>query len=117
MFEVGFTEVIVIAVVALIVLGPQRLPKAARMAGRFIRKARMSFENLKSEIEREIDADEMKQQFQKMRDETEHSISKPLLEAEQVIGDALHDAEGRLRNPLAASIETPVEAQSAEKPA
>ena len=60
MFEVGFSEIAVIAVIALIVLGPERLPKAARMAGTFLRKARRSFESLKLEVERELEADELK---------------------------------------------------------
>lgn len=63
MFEVGFSEMAVIAIIALIVLGPERLPKAARMAGTFLRKARQSFENLKTEVERELEADELKKQF------------------------------------------------------
>lgn len=63
MFEVGFSEIAVIAVIALIVLGPERLPKAARMVGTFMRKARRSFENLKYEVERELEADELKKQF------------------------------------------------------
>lgn len=63
MFEVGFSEIAVIAVIALIVLGPERLPKAARMVGTFMRKARRSFESLKYEVERELEADELKKQF------------------------------------------------------
>ena len=63
MFEVGFSEIAVIAVIALIVLGPERLPKAARMAGTFLRKARRSFESLKLEVERELEADELKKQL------------------------------------------------------
>ncbi len=63
MFEVGFSEIVVIAIIALIVLGPERLPKAARMAGTFMRKARRSFESLKMEVERELEADELKKQF------------------------------------------------------
>jgi Tat protein translocase TatB subunit len=51
LFEVGFSELLVIAVVALLVLGPERLPRAARMAGSFMRKARNSFEGLKAEVE------------------------------------------------------------------
>ena len=53
----------VIAIIALIVLGPERLPKAARMAGTFLRKARQSFESLKSEVERELEADDLKKQL------------------------------------------------------
>lgn len=63
MFEVGFSEIAIIAVMALIVLGPERLPKAARMVGTFLRKARRSFESLKYEVERELEADELKKQF------------------------------------------------------
>lgn len=63
MFEVGFSEIAVIAVIALIVLGPERLPKAARMVGTFLRKARRSFESLKHEVERELEADELKKHF------------------------------------------------------
>ena len=40
MFDIGFSELLVIAVVALLVLGPERLPKAARFAGLWVRKAR-----------------------------------------------------------------------------
>ena len=40
MFDVGFSELLVIAVVALVVLGPERLPRAARMAGLGVRRAR-----------------------------------------------------------------------------
>lgn len=40
MFDIGFSELLVIAVVALVVLGPERLPKAARFAGLWVRRAR-----------------------------------------------------------------------------
>jgi sec-independent protein translocase protein TatB len=63
MFEVGFSEIAIIAVMALIVLGPERLPRAARMVGTFMRKARRSFESLKYEVERELEAEELKKQF------------------------------------------------------
>ena len=60
MFDVGMSEVFVIALVALIVLGPEKLPKAARMLGTFMRKARSSFDSLKQEVEREIEADALR---------------------------------------------------------
>ena len=40
MFDVGFSELVLIALVALVVLGPERLPKAARLAGLWVRRAR-----------------------------------------------------------------------------
>ncbi len=60
MFDVGFWELAVIAVVALMVLGPERLPRAARTAGLWISKARRTVTTMKAEIERELDVEEMK---------------------------------------------------------
>ena len=60
MFDVGFWELAVIAVVALMVLGPERLPRAARTAGLWISKARRTVTTMKAEIERELDMEAMK---------------------------------------------------------
>ena len=63
MFDIGFSELLVIAVVALVVLGPERLPKAARFAGLWVRRARNQWDSVKDELERELHADEIKRQF------------------------------------------------------
>jgi sec-independent protein translocase protein TatB len=60
MFDVGISELALIGVVALIVLGPERLPKAARMAGALLRRLRGSWNSLRYELEREVAADELK---------------------------------------------------------
>jgi len=60
MFDIGFSELVVIAVVALIVLGPERLPRAARFAGLWIRRARAQWYSVKSELERELAAEDIK---------------------------------------------------------
>lgn len=60
MFDVGMGEVGLIAVVALLVLGPERLPVAARTVGAVLRKARQSWQSVRSEIERELAAEELK---------------------------------------------------------
>ena len=60
MFDVGFSEVLIIAVVALIVLGPERLPKAARFAGLWVRRARAQWYSVKAELERELATEELK---------------------------------------------------------
>lgn len=60
MFDVGFVELLVIGVVALLVLGPERLPAAARMVGGLLRKARNSWNSLRGELEREFAAEELK---------------------------------------------------------
>lgn len=71
MFEVGFGELLLVALVALIVLGPERLPIAARMAGLWIGRLRRSFNSLKVEVEREIGADEIRRQLH-----NEHILEK-----------------------------------------
>lgn len=60
MFDVGMGEIGLIAVVALLVLGPERLPGAARTAGVLLRKARESWQSVRVEIERELAAEELK---------------------------------------------------------
>lgn len=67
MFDLGFTELLLVAVVALIVLGPERLPKAARFAGLWVRRARAQWYSVKSELERELAAEELKQSLQDSR--------------------------------------------------
>mgnify|MGYP003489734116 FL=1 len=60
MFDLGFVELLVIGVVALLVLGPERLPAAARTVGGLLRKARSSWNSLRGELEREFAAEELK---------------------------------------------------------
>ncbi|KAF1686925.1 twin-arginine translocase subunit TatB [Pseudoxanthomonas broegbernensis] len=64
MFDIGFGELLLIAVVALVVLGPERLPKAARFAGLWVRRARAQWYSVKAELERELQADELKRSLQ-----------------------------------------------------
>ena len=68
MFDVGFSELLLIAVVALVVLGPERLPKAARFAGLWVRRARQQWDSVKQELERELEAEELKRDMQKVRE-------------------------------------------------
>ncbi|HEX7990024.1 MAG TPA: Sec-independent protein translocase protein TatB [Stenotrophomonas sp.] len=67
MFDIGFSELLLIAVVALVVLGPERLPKAARFAGLWVRRARNQWDSVKQELERELHAEELKRNLQDVR--------------------------------------------------
>lgn len=67
MFDFSFGELGLIAIVALVVLGPERLPKVARTAGFFARKARASWQSMRQEIERELQADDLKQSLGEAR--------------------------------------------------
>lgn len=60
MFDVGFWEILLILVLALVVIGPERLPGAARQAGLFVGKARRYIEGVRNEVESELDINEFK---------------------------------------------------------
>lgn len=64
MFDIGFFELAVIGVVALIVIGPERLPQVARTAGLWFGRIRKFVGNVKADIDREIKADELKRVLQ-----------------------------------------------------
>lgn len=68
MFDVSLIELAVIALVALLVLGPEKLPRAARTVGLYVRKARQSWYSVRSEIERELAADELKRSLKQTED-------------------------------------------------
>jgi sec-independent protein translocase protein TatB len=63
MFGVSFSELLLVGLVALLVLGPERLPGAARTAGLWIGRLKRSFNSIKTEIERELGADEIRRQL------------------------------------------------------
>lgn len=67
MFDVGFFELLIIGIIALLVLGPERLPGAVRMVGLTIGRIKRGFADVKSQVEREIGADEIRQQLHNER--------------------------------------------------
>lgn len=60
MFDFGFTEMLLVAVVALVVLGPERLPKVARQAGEWIGKLQRYVNDVKSDINRQMELEELR---------------------------------------------------------
>lgn len=100
MFDIGFSELLVIAVVALLVLGPERLPKAARFAGLWVRKARAQWYSVKSEFEREMASDELKRSVGNPLGDLRSALGearKDLDDAGRHVGDALRDTEALAR--------------------
>ena len=95
MFDLGFSELLVIAVVALVVLGPQRLPKAARFAGLWVRKARAPWYSVTSEFEREMAAEDLKRSIgdptRDLRRDAE-DIRRELDETSAQVGATLREA-------------------------
>ena len=94
MFDFSFGELMVVALVALVVLGPERLPKAARFTGLWVRRARAQWYSVKSELEQELASDELRRSLHASR-------------------DAMREAEGQLRD-FAGDIERPATATEPE---
>jgi Tat protein translocase TatB subunit len=69
---IGFTEMLLLAVIALIVVGPQKLPRIARTLGQLTRQARNAWQNLQSELQSELDAENNK----KIMDSTREMMEK-----------------------------------------
>ncbi|NIK65038.1 Sec-independent protein translocase protein TatB [Xanthomonas cannabis] len=97
MFDIGVGELTLIAIVALVVLGPERLPKAARFAGLWVRRARAQWDSVKQELERELEAEELKRSLQDVQAslrEAEDQLRHKQQQVEQG-ARALHDDVGR----------------------
>lgn len=68
MFEIGFWELALVGVVALLVVGPEKLPGLARTAGLWVGKARRMIADVKAEVDRELQLEELKQSFRQQAD-------------------------------------------------
>jgi len=62
MIEISFGKLVLLALVALIVLGPEKLPHAARTAGALLRRVRSGWDSVRAEVERELQVEEIKRQ-------------------------------------------------------
>ena len=96
MFDVGFSEFVLIGIIALVVIGPERLPKVARTLGHLAGRLRRYVEDVKSDINREIELDELR----KMRDTMQQAASS----FESQVKSGLNSAENEI-NQFAASAE------------
>ena len=67
MFDIGFSELVIIAVVALIVIGPERLPKTARTLGHLFGRLQRYVNDVKSDINREMELEELRKLQQEMK--------------------------------------------------
>ncbi|MFC7301770.1 Sec-independent protein translocase protein TatB [Cognatiluteimonas weifangensis] len=88
MFDIGFSELLVIAVVALLVLGPERLPKAARLTGLWVRRARAQWHAVRAELERDLAAEDLRRSL--------HDTQAAMREAQAALREAGDDAQRAL---------------------
>ena len=87
MFDIGFSELMVIAVVALVVIGPERLPKVARTAGHLIGRLQRYVNDVKADINREMELEELKKfkaEFEKSAQSVESQVNAELHKTEEI---------------------------------
>lgn len=114
MFDIGFWELTIIAVIALIVLGPERLPGLARTAGMWFSKLRRFVSNVKADIDKELKAEEIRRALEKeagigelkdVLDSTKSTLDQRIGEKDYIV-KAIDD------EPAAAPSTTPAENES-----
>ena len=103
MFDIGFSELLVIAVVALIVIGPERLPKVARTLGHLFGRMQRYVNDVKADISREMELDELRKMQTSMEDAArsfQSSVSKEVSETESEFNRLAQASQPALeRNP------------------
>ena len=107
MFDVGFSELLVIGVVALLVIGPERLPRVARTVGHLIGRMQRYVADVKADIDREMELEELR----KMRD----SVQQAATGIESSVKEELHKAEGELNETASKLSGEKQEAKTQEK--
>lgn len=123
MFDIGFWEIIIIVLVALLVVGPERLPGLAREIGRWVGKTRRFVHSVRSDFEQELQTDELRnmlksqdreiRQLKNMMDETETSLREDIEDTERGLREDI-EGQPKTRKNLSAQEQ---EALSEKKPA
>jgi sec-independent protein translocase protein TatB len=97
MFDVGFSELVVIALVALIVIGPERLPKVARTAGHLLGRLQRYVNDVKADINREMQLEELKKLQSQVAEQVkslENSASQQVRDVETSLNQAIAPLPG-----------------------
>lgn len=113
MIDLGLSKLAIIGVVALIVIGPEKLPKVARMAGTLYGRAQRYLHQVKSEVSKEIELEELRNLHKEVT-ETAHSIKS---EVENTIGRNIDDVEAAWRGHPAVEAASPATVSDLERKA
>ncbi|HJU06875.1 MAG TPA: Sec-independent protein translocase protein TatB [Rhodanobacteraceae bacterium] len=99
MFDVSFGEILLIAVVALVVLGPERLPGAARTAGALLRRVRRGWDSVRAEVMRELEAEELRAKLKEAQEAARAAVDetrKHASTAADALGSVAREARERI---------------------
>jgi sec-independent protein translocase protein TatB len=116
MFDVGLTEMMVIAVVALVVIGPERLPKVARTAGLILGRLRRYVSDVKADISREIQLEELKNLQKQINEQVmsaEAAVTKEMREVQTSVDSVVKPLASEIAVPPAPTFEAPAAAPPA----
>lgn len=111
MFDIGFWELGLLMIIALLVIGPERLPRVARTVGLLLGKARGIVRSVKADVQRELAAEELKQTLAKQAE------SNPLHEIVETTRSAAHDAKSGLDEASESLRDTGARDEDRERPA
>jgi len=120
MFDIGFSELMVIGVVALLVIGPEKLPKVARTLGHLLGRAQRYVNDVKSDINREMQLDELKKLQAQVTDsarELENSVRKEYETARSAVEAPAQAAAAELQETAQLATQTVQQATPAPAPA
>ena len=122
MFDIGFSELMVIGVVALLVIWPEKLPKVARTLGHLLGRAQRYVNDVKSDINREMQLDELKKLQSQVTDsarELENSVRKEYETARAAVETPAQAAAAELQETVhqATQVPVPTAADTTGKPA
>lgn len=84
MLDIGFLELMLIGIVGLLVLGPERLPRAARTAGMWIGKIKRTVSGMQREISAQLEAEELRQKLNEQQKNLDDSLKKAKLDVESI---------------------------------
>lgn len=85
MFDISFWEILIIGAIALVVVGPERLPKLLRIIGLWVGRARASFQSIRDEVEREVNAEGLR--------ETKRAIESDTRDAMKTVEKSVSEAQ------------------------
>ena len=106
MFDIGFSEIVVIGVVALIVIGPERLPKTARTVGLLFGRLQRYVNDVKADISREIELDELRRLKTEMHGAAQ-DLEQSVKSAANDVASGVRNVESELNQAAQQAIETP----------
>ncbi|MEO5963466.1 MAG: Sec-independent protein translocase protein TatB [Thermomonas sp.] len=112
MFDFSFGEMLLVGLVALVVLGPERLPKAARFVGLWVRRARAQWYSVKSELERELASEELRRSLadgQQVMRETEAELRSADAQFRTAVSNTVAEVQAPSAPLDGPEVQTPVE--------